>query len=271
MSDAPETSRPTSGTSGSWPRPSGSRRSARRRRRPRRTRSTSPRSAPGSTRWATTTSGSASGEAPPSMAQVWTMPGLGRKRASDDPLHSMMELLTARGLHRRARHQHRADLRALPQGRRAAAGDHGARLRRRPEEHRDGRRLLRDLAQPLVRRATSWWPPCCSGCSSSSRGTPHDPADGQPRQRVLLGRHPEGRAADPELQRVRRAPAPARPGLPVVRGPRPRLRRRVRRRHRLLLRRAPAPAGPRQGAADRDRADRPRRGRADGGRGGRRR
>lgn len=37
------------------------------------------------------------GEAPPSMAQVWTMPGLGRKRASDDPLHSMMELLTAEG------------------------------------------------------------------------------------------------------------------------------------------------------------------------------
>lgn len=38
-----------------------------------------------------------SGEAPPSMAQVWTMPGLGRRRASDDPLHSMMELLTAEG------------------------------------------------------------------------------------------------------------------------------------------------------------------------------
>lgn len=37
------------------------------------------------------------GEAPPSMAQVWTMPGLGRKRASDDPLHSMMEILTAEG------------------------------------------------------------------------------------------------------------------------------------------------------------------------------
>jgi len=37
------------------------------------------------------------GEAPPSMAQVWTMPGLGRKRAADDPLHSMMELLTKEG------------------------------------------------------------------------------------------------------------------------------------------------------------------------------
>lgn len=37
------------------------------------------------------------GEAPPSMAQVWTMPGLGRKRADNDPLHSMMGILTAEG------------------------------------------------------------------------------------------------------------------------------------------------------------------------------
>ena len=37
------------------------------------------------------------GEAPPSMAQVWTMPGLGRRRPDDDPLSLMMELLTAEG------------------------------------------------------------------------------------------------------------------------------------------------------------------------------
>ena len=37
------------------------------------------------------------GEAPPSMAQVWTMPGLGRRRADDDPLHGMMEVLTREG------------------------------------------------------------------------------------------------------------------------------------------------------------------------------
>jgi 3-oxo-4,17-pregnadiene-20-carboxyl-CoA hydratase alpha subunit len=37
------------------------------------------------------------GEAPPSMAQVWTMPGLGRRRPSDDPLSRMMEILTAEG------------------------------------------------------------------------------------------------------------------------------------------------------------------------------
>ena len=37
------------------------------------------------------------GEAPPSMAQVWTMPGLGRRRSDDDPLSRMMEVLTAAG------------------------------------------------------------------------------------------------------------------------------------------------------------------------------
>jgi uncharacterized protein len=37
------------------------------------------------------------GEAPPSMAQVWTMPGLGRRRPDDDPLSRMMEVLTGEG------------------------------------------------------------------------------------------------------------------------------------------------------------------------------
>ena len=36
-------------------------------------------------------------EAPPSMYQVWTMPGLGRKRAPEDPLSRMTDLLTAEG------------------------------------------------------------------------------------------------------------------------------------------------------------------------------
>lgn len=38
-----------------------------------------------------------SGEAPPSMAQVWTMYGLGGQPAEDDPLHSMMRFLTDAG------------------------------------------------------------------------------------------------------------------------------------------------------------------------------
>jgi hypothetical protein len=37
------------------------------------------------------------GEAPPSMAQVWTMPGLGRRRPPEDPLSRMTERLTAEG------------------------------------------------------------------------------------------------------------------------------------------------------------------------------
>ena len=36
-------------------------------------------------------------EAPPSMAQVWTMPGLGRKRSSEDPLSRMTDALTDEG------------------------------------------------------------------------------------------------------------------------------------------------------------------------------
>ncbi|MCW2766372.1 MAG: hypothetical protein JWO11_2331 [Nocardioides sp.] len=37
------------------------------------------------------------GAAPPSMAQVWTMYGQGGKPSEDDPLHGMMEVLTAEG------------------------------------------------------------------------------------------------------------------------------------------------------------------------------
>ncbi len=37
------------------------------------------------------------GEAPPAMAQVWTMPGLGGKRSEDDPLHAMMTVLDRAG------------------------------------------------------------------------------------------------------------------------------------------------------------------------------
>jgi len=37
------------------------------------------------------------GEAPPSMAQVWTMYGLGGKHAERDPLHAMMGVLTDAG------------------------------------------------------------------------------------------------------------------------------------------------------------------------------
>lgn len=37
------------------------------------------------------------GEAPPSMAQVWTMYGLGGKPPADDPLHGMMRVLTDAG------------------------------------------------------------------------------------------------------------------------------------------------------------------------------
>jgi len=37
------------------------------------------------------------GEAPPTMAQVWTMYGLGGKASADDPLHTMINALTDAG------------------------------------------------------------------------------------------------------------------------------------------------------------------------------
>lgn len=37
------------------------------------------------------------GEAPPTMAQVWTMYGLGGTAPADDPLHAMMNVLTDAG------------------------------------------------------------------------------------------------------------------------------------------------------------------------------
>jgi hypothetical protein len=37
------------------------------------------------------------GEAPPSMAQVWTMYGLAGRAPDDDPLHAMMKVLTQTG------------------------------------------------------------------------------------------------------------------------------------------------------------------------------
>jgi len=37
------------------------------------------------------------GEAPPTMAQVWTMNGLGGKPSPDEPLHAMMTVLTDAG------------------------------------------------------------------------------------------------------------------------------------------------------------------------------
>ena len=65
-------------TSGSWPRPSGSRRSARRRSRV----APYPVNQPTIGTWLDAMGDDnerfRNGEAPPSMAQVWTMPGLGR-------------------------------------------------------------------------------------------------------------------------------------------------------------------------------------------------
>ena len=150
------------------------------------------------------------------------MPGLGRRRADDDPLHGMMEVLTREGftavLGTNCEQTYERYLKVGEELRVTTALDSVV----GPKDHRHGPRLLRDVAQPLVRpdRGRSWWRRMLFRVLKFVRGgakglRARDPADGQPRQRVLLGGHAEGRAADPELQRLRRAPAPAGSGLPA--------------------------------------------------------
>ena len=175
------------------------------------------RSAPGWTRWATTTSGSARDEAPPSMAQVWTMPGLGRKRPPEDPLSRMTEFLTDEGytavLGTNCEQSYERYLRVGEEVRVTSALDSVA----GPKNTAMGEGYF-------VTSRNTWY--------VGERGRRHDavpgaqvhpqgglvtrPPDGEPRLAVLLGRHQGRRAADPEVQRVRREAVPARPGLPVA-------------------------------------------------------
>ena len=201
-------------------------------------------------------------------------------RGADDPLSQAMEMLDEAGLHLRARHQLRPDLRALPARRRA-----GRRSTTRledvvgPKQTGVGRGLLRHHPQHLVRRRRAGRARCCSGCSSSSpRLDRRDRRGGPDRSKIIRPVRNQdteffwegtaaGRAAAPEVQRLRRAAPPAGAGVPGVPRDGPRVRRGERaaaRSSRFLVHHAPADAGP--GAAADDRARRARGGRADRGR-----
>ena len=216
------------------------------------------------------------GEAPPSMAQVWTMPGLGGRPPADDPLHGMMEVLTDEGftavLGTNCEQTYDRYLRVGEQ----VAGDHRARLRGRPEADRDGRGLLRHLAQHLVRRRRAGRDDAVPGAEVQAPKPAVDrgeragrgiraPADEEPGHRVLLGRHrrPASCGSSAATPAARCASRPARPartcgaldrGHVVASG-----RGTV---FSYVVHRHPPVPGP--GAADRDRAGRPRRGRPDG-------
>ena len=110
------------------------------------------------------------GEAPPSMAQVWTMPGLGRKRPPEDPLSRMTEFLTDEGytavLGTNCEQSYERYLRVGEQLRVTSALDSVA----GPKNTAMGEGYF-------VTSRNTWYVagrgssrPCCSGCSSSSPG-----------------------------------------------------------------------------------------------------
>ena len=155
------------------------------------------------------------GEAPPSMAQVWTMPGLGRKRPPTTRCSRMMEVLTDEGytavLGTNCEQSYERYLRVGEELRVTTR----ARLGRRPEEHRDGRGLLRDLAQHLVRRRRGGGDHAVPGAQVHPQGRRRDAIRPmvEPRLAVLLGRHQRpascgSRAATPAA-RLRFPPGPA--------------------------------------------------------------
>ena len=205
--------------------------------------------------------GSGSGEAPPSMAQVWTMPGLRRAAAPTTTRCSQMtQCSPTRPVHRGARAPTASRPTTATCGSASSCpGPTSAARRRRSQAHRDGRGLLRHLAQHLVRPATSGsrpmllpgpevQPAATSPPTARRPDRPRAPA-GHPRLAVLLGRHRGRRAADPALRTpaARCASRPGRPARPAARPLRPAATY-VAGRHRrgVLLRRAPAPAGARQ-------------------------
>ena len=157
------------------------------------------------------------GEAPPSMAQVWTMPGLGRKRPPEDPLSRMTEFLTDEGytavLGTNCEQSYERYLRVGEEVRVTSALDSvaGPKNTAMGEGYfvtsRNTWYVGDEVVATMLFRVLKFIP----------RDGRHDgPPDGQPRLPVLLGRHQGRRAADPEVQRLRREAVPARPGLPVA-------------------------------------------------------
>ena len=171
------------------------------------------------------------GEAPPSMAQVWTMPGLGRRRPDDDPLSRMMEILTDEGytavLGTNCEQSYERYLRVGEQLRVTTALDSvvGPKNTAMGEGYfvtsRNTWYVGDEVVATMLFRVLKFIP----------KEKRRDPPDDGPGLAVLLGRHRRRGAPDPEVQRVRRAPLPARPDL-----------RRVRRRSTAATSSRPAPA-----------------------------
>ena len=200
------------------------------------------------------------GVAPPAMAQVWTMPGLRGTRGADDPLSQAMEMLDGAGftsvLGTNCDQTYERYLKVGEQvsvttrledvvGPKQTGVGEGYFVTTR-NVWRVGDEVVASMLFRVLKfkPAPSWSSSERSERSVETRPRPLEdhPAGAQPGHRLLLGRHPAGRAAPAEVQRLRRAAPPARAGVPELPRDGPRVRRRERPRHDLQLPGAPRPA-----------------------------
>ena len=166
------------------------------------------------------------------------MYGLDPQRPAGDPLHAHDAGARRGRLHLGPRHQLRPDLRALP-----ACPASGPAITTRLESV-VGPKQTGVGEGYFVTTQNTWWvgrragrDDDVPGAQVQARRRRRRPrrrtvaAGDQPRHRLLLGRYGAGRAADPDVQRLRRAAPPARSGLPVLPRDGPRPRRRIRHGH----------------------------------------
>ena len=211
------------------------------------------------------------GVAPPAMAQVWTMPGLRGTRGADDPLSGAMEMLDAAGytsvLGTNCDQTYERYLRVGEQVSVTTRLDDvtGPKQTGVGEGYfvttRNVWRVGDEVVATMLFRVLKFKP--------RPRRLEHPTTDGPDRSQIVRpvrNRDTDffwegtaaGRAADPEVQRLRGAAPPARAGVPGVPRDGPRVRRGERPGHDLQLPGAPRAADAGPGAAADDRAGRAR-------------
>ena len=208
------------------------------------------------------------GVAPPAMAQVWTMPGLRGTRGADDPLSGAMEMLDAAGytsvLGTNCDQTYERYLRVGEQVSVTTRLDDVA----GPKQTGVGEgyfvttrnvwRVGDEVVASMLFRVLKFKPrPTPTSVRRRTASKIIRPVRNQDTDFFWEGTA-AGRAADPEVQRLRGAAPPARAGVPGVPRDGPRVRRREWSGHDLQLPRAPRAADAGPGAAGDDRARRAR-------------
>ena len=139
------------------------------------------------------------GEAPPAMAQVWTMPGLRpQARPPDDPLHAMMELLDEAGYTAVLGTNCEQTYERYLARRRASSGSPpGSSRSSGPKQTGVGEGYFVTTRNIWSSGDETGRDDAVPGAQVHAEGAPTDvtrPPDGQPRHAVLLGGH-RGRAS----------------------------------------------------------------------------